>query len=222
MVPGFSTEQQTYGDAVGDDARYERLKEYLTICTRFWWETAAVNFKGRHYQIEDGRLKTGFCAPDRRAPEIYIAGESADARAAAAEFANCWLHSADTPENVAKDAKAVRATGIEVGLQLSCVIRPTRREAVKAARKFLGATCIAIVGTPEEVADEIQNFREAGISQFILHGWPKWEEMHIFCREVLPLVRKREQTAAGLSLRQDDLVSAWTGTNNGLGLETRI
>jgi alkanesulfonate monooxygenase len=241
MVAGHSSmEQQTYGDGLGHDARYERMKEYLTICTRFWSGNASVNFKGQHYQIEDGRLKTAFLAPDRRAPEIYVGGGSANARQVASEFADCWLRFADTPENVAHDAAALRQSGIEVGLRLSCIIRPTRCEAIDAARRLLeascvqrrrasegsfvqasdaesmrrvydlgaqewltqrlwtgavrtvGATAIAMVGAPNEVADEIIRFKEAGVSQFILHCWPKWEEMRIFCRDVLPLVRRRE------------------------------
>ena len=136
----------------------------------------------------------------------------------------------------------MRRTDTEVGLRLSCIVRPTRREAIDAARALLetpsarrrrasetsfvkgsdaesmrrtydlgeqewltprlwsgavqtlGATSIAFLGTPEEVADEIWRFRNAGISQFILHGWPKREEMLNFCREVLPLVRQRERS----------------------------
>jgi alkanesulfonate monooxygenase len=35
-------------------------------------------------------------------------------------------------------------------------------------------------------------FRAAGITQFILSGWPTGEEMIRFGRDVLPLVRQRE------------------------------
>jgi alkanesulfonate monooxygenase len=245
IVAGYSSvEQLTYGDGVAHDQRYERMKEYLTICARFWSGDKAVNFEGRHYRIQDGRLNTPFVAPGRRSPEIYVGGGSAHAREVASGFADCWLRFADTPENVARDTAAVRLSGIQVGLRLSCIVRPTRQEAIDAARSLLsgpaiahrrqseaaftkasdaesmrttydlggkewltprlwagavqvlGATCIALVGTPDEVADEICNFKEAGISQFILHGWPKREEMRIFCREVLPLVRRRERPGA--------------------------
>jgi alkanesulfonate monooxygenase len=241
MVAGYSSpEQQTYGGCVAHDEWHKRMKEYLTICARFWSGNAAVNFVGQHYRIEDGRLRTPFVAPDRRAPEIYIGGGSAKARELASEFADCWLRFADTPENVAKDATAMRLNGTEVGLRLSCIVRSTRREAIDAARSLLeassiqrgrvseasfvkasdaeslrrvydlgaqewltqclwagavralGAAAIAMVGAPDEVADEIIRFKEAGVSQFILHGGPKWEQMRIFCRDVLPLVRQRE------------------------------
>lgn len=264
MVAGYSpAEQLTYGDSVAHDARYERMKEYLTICDCFWSAKEPVNFAGQHYRIQDGPLGTLFVAPDRSAPEIYVGGGSANAREAASALADCWLRFADTPENVAPQAAAMRLSGTEVGLRLSCIVRPTRGEAIAAARRLLdapaiarrrgseasfvkasdaesmrstydlgeqewltphlwagavqtlGATTIALVGTPEEVADEIHNFKEAGISQFILHGWPKLEEMRIFCREVIPLVRRREQTGPMISPARSELVPASSEMNEG-------
>lgn len=264
VVAGYSpAEQLTYGDSAAHDTRYERMKEYLTVCGRFWSAKEPVNFAGQHYRIQDGRLGTPFVAPNRSAPEIYVGGGSANAREAASALADCWLRFADTPENVAPQAAAMRLTGTEVGLRLSCIVRPTRGEAIAAARRLLdapaiarrrgseasfvkasdaesmrstydlgeqewltphlwagavqtlGATTIALVGTPEEVADEIHNFKEAGISQFILHGWPKLEEMRIFCREVIPLVRRREQTGSMVSAARSELVPASSEMNEG-------
>ena len=54
------------------------------------------------------------------------------------------------------------------------------------APQALGATSIALVGTPDEVASEILRFKSAGVSQFIFHGWPKWDEMRRFGRDVIP------------------------------------
>ncbi|MGH9827562.1 MAG: LLM class flavin-dependent oxidoreductase, partial [Blastocatellia bacterium] len=57
---------------------------------------------------------------------------------------------------------------------------------------FYGSTAIALVGTPEEVARALMKYREAGVSQFILSGWPKLDSMRFFGREILPLVRAKE------------------------------
>jgi hypothetical protein len=35
-------------------------------------------------------------------------------------------------------------------------------------------------------------YKDIGVSQFIIAGWPKLDEMIIFGRDVLPLVRKAE------------------------------
>jgi alkanesulfonate monooxygenase len=238
FVAGHSpAEQLYYGDNLPHDERYERMREYLTICRRLWSGETTVDFAGRHYRIEAGRVRTPFIAPDRQAPEVYLGGGSGRAREVASELADCWLRFGDTVENVARESAPVVGNGREVGLRIACITRPTRGEAVNVARallesagihrrreseaafvkgsdsesirrvselgefewlggclwaggvRALGATSIALVGTPGDVANEILKFRQAGISQFILHGWPKWEEMRIFCREVLPLLK---------------------------------
>jgi alkanesulfonate monooxygenase len=242
MVAGHSlAEQLTYGDDISHDARYERMREYLTICAQFWSNGAPVNFAGRFYRIADGCSKIPFIAPDRRAPEIYVGGGSTKARETASALADCWLRFADTPENLVEEAAAMGVAGIEVGLRLACFVRPTRSEAIASARhllegpsvdrrrssevafvkasdsksmrrtyalaeqewltpclwagavRALGATSVALIGTPDEVAEGIMNFKAAGVSQFIFHGWPKWEEMRRFGRDVIPRVRKLEQ-----------------------------
>jgi alkanesulfonate monooxygenase len=58
---------------------------------------------------------------------------------------------------------------------------------------YHGPPSIALVGSPEEVADGLMAYREVGVTQFILHGWPKLEAMMQFCREVVPILRAREQ-----------------------------
>ena len=54
------------------------------------------------------------------------------------------------------------------------------------ARSGCGA---AIVGTPLEVADKINRYRDLGIDAFIFSGYPHKEECKRFAQSVLPLVR---------------------------------
>lgn len=49
----------------------------------------------------------------------------------------------------------------------------------------------AIVGTPQQVADELARYWELGFDEFILSGWPHAEEARRVAAEVLPLVRDR-------------------------------
>lgn len=60
------------------------------------------------------------------------------------------------------------------------------------AIRMQGPTAIALVGSTEEVASAILEYKSIGVSQFIFAGWPKLEEMLYFGREVLPLIRQRE------------------------------
>jgi alkanesulfonate monooxygenase len=64
----------------------------------------------------------------------------------------------------------------------------------------LGAPSVSLVGSPREVADAILRFARIGVSQFILHGWPKLDEMIRFGREVLPLVRRGEEQAVAAAV----------------------
>ena len=56
-----------------------------------------------------------------------------------------------------------------------------------------GPATVCLVGSPEELADAFIEYKKIGVSQFILSGWPKREEMIYFGSHVLPLVRKKEQ-----------------------------
>jgi alkanesulfonate monooxygenase len=59
-----------------------------------------------------------------------------------------------------------------------------------------GAPAMSIVGTPDEVAQAFIEYGQVGVTQFILSGWPKLQEMEIFGEEVLPLIRQREAELA--------------------------
>ncbi len=247
IVAGYSPqEQRSYGDFLSHDERYERTEEFLSICHAFWKRTGAVNFEGKYYQIENGKLTTPFVSANRRSPEIFIAGSSPPAQELALRQGTCWMRLADIPDRIRPDALRISEQGIDVGLRLSVIARPTRAEARDAAAAlladldtkekekefvtstdsssikatyalaaeewptptfwtgavpYIGPTAIALVGTPAEIANAFMEYRDAGVSQFILSGWPKLEEMIRFGRDVLPLVREKEALVepAGLS-----------------------
>jgi alkanesulfonate monooxygenase len=60
---------------------------------------------------------------------------------------------------------------------------------------YLGAPAIALVGSYEEVAEAILEYKRAGISQFLFLGWPDTEEITRFGSRVLPIVREKEREA---------------------------
>jgi len=75
------------------------------------------------------------------------------------------------------------------------------------AVRYIGPTALALVGTPEEVASALMEYRKVGVTQFILSGWPKLDEMICFGRNVLPLIRKKEadyrQISSAIDSRQE-------------------
>ena len=56
-----------------------------------------------------------------------------------------------------------------------------------------GSSAITLLGSPEELAKIFLEYKRIGVTQFIISGWPKLQEMVIFGREVLPLIRQAEK-----------------------------
>jgi alkanesulfonate monooxygenase len=239
IVAGSSAaEQRGYGDFLEHDERYARADEFLSICRRFWGDEAEVDFEGKYYRVEKGRLHTPFVAPARSEPEIYVSGHSEQAQRLAVSRASCWLRLIDTPEKLRPVVAPFREKGVEVCLRLCVVCRPTREEALAAAHALLpdeeigkqergiltrgdsqtykhalatadkvgwmssslwaglvpyyGSSAITLIGSPEELAEAFLEYKRIGVTQFIIAGWPKLDEMVRFGREVLPLVRSAE------------------------------
>jgi alkanesulfonate monooxygenase len=239
IVAGYSPEEQrSYGDFLSHDERYERTEEFLSVCHSFWERQGEVNFQGKHYRIEKGKLGTPFVSSDRKFPEIFIAGSSPPAQRLALRRGTCWMRLADKPERLRADTLSVSSQGVEVGLRLSVIIRPSREEArdfacslvagldtkrkeqafvrttdsrsiketyalaeeewltpqlwTGAVRSY-GATAIALVGSPEDVATALLDYKQIGVTQFILSGWPKLDSMIQFGKEVIPIVRDKER-----------------------------
>ena len=242
IVAGSSTvEQRGYGDFLEHDDRYARAEEFLAICNSFWRNNGDVNFDGKYFRVEQGKLFTPFLAPDRTAPEIYVSGHSEQAQHLALNRGSCWLRLIDTPEKLAPLVSGFRERGVEVCLRLCAICRPTREEAIEAAEALLpseeigreersiltesdsqtlkqalaladnvgwlnrnltaglvpyyGSSAMTLLGSPEELAKIFLEYKRIGVTQFIIAGWPKLDEMLIFGREVLPLVRDLEGQA---------------------------
>ena len=239
IVAGSSpAEQRGYGDFLEHDERYARAEEFLMICHAFWRNGDEVDFEGKYYRLERGRVYTPFLAPDRAAPEIYVSGQSEAGQRLALNQSSCWLRLIDTPEKLSRSVAHFRASGVEVCLRLCVICRPSRDEAIEAAISMLpdeeisreergiltrsdsqtlqqalaaadnvgwmnrnlwaglvpyyGSSAITLLGSPKELADIFLEYKRIGVTQFIIAGWPKLDEMLIFGHEVLPLIRRAE------------------------------
>jgi alkanesulfonate monooxygenase len=246
IVTGHSPhELRYYGDFLEHDQRYERTDEFLAVCRSFWKRDGEVNFAGKYYTVEGGRLNTPFVSNKEASPEIFLGGNSDTAEQLAVRHADCLWRFADTPNNLHRVPHIV-SSGIEVGLLVSILARPTREEARQAAFSmiqtvsaksqqhgkefaqktdsvayrstlelaeknktdwltpwlwtgaipYLGSPAIALVGSFEDIASAIMEYKNAGISQFLFMGWPDLDEMVSFGKSVLPLIRKKEEEDA--------------------------
>src|SRR5262249_38891233 len=118
--------------------RFERTDEFLAICHAFWRGERDIDFEGRHYRIEKGNINAPFASQDRRHPEIYIAGGSEPAERLVLARGDCWLQLGATVERVRESARRVQGRGIDLGLRMSIIARPTHEEAVAAAYELIG------------------------------------------------------------------------------------
>ena len=239
VVAGHSpAEQAAYGDAADHDRRYDRMDEFLTICRALWEQEAPVSFEGRYYTIREARLHTRFLPASAGRPQIYVGGNSEACRRVAGRHADVWMRFPAPMDELTASIRPLLQDGREVGLRMAVLARPTRDEALEAARALVpdrpddktsdedafvrrsdsqsirevfalgsrewlspalwtgavrryGAPSVVLLGSYDEVADQIRELGELGISQYILHGWPKWDEMRRFGTEVLPRVRSR-------------------------------
>jgi alkanesulfonate monooxygenase len=131
-------ELRYYGDSLPHDERYARTDEFLTICRAFWANGGGeVDFEGRYYRIDKGRLNTPFLAPDRSSPEIFLGGNSAQAAELAIRHADCLWRFPDAPGRLKDEIAPVVAARKEVGLLVALIARPTRDEAVEAAQAMV-------------------------------------------------------------------------------------
>jgi alkanesulfonate monooxygenase len=93
----------------------------------------------------------------------------------------------------------IRARSLDstsVGVQAQAALRngsdrdgyaePNLWTGIGRARSGCGA---AIVGSPQQVADKINAYRELGIETFILSGYPHLDECERFAELVLPLLK---------------------------------
>ena len=222
--------------------RYELTREWLAAY-RGAFGSQAVNLKGKHIQIENG--KALLPSVQRPYPPVYFGGSSDEARSVAAEFADVYLTWGERPEEVAEKIADVRRQAklhgrqVRFGLRAHLIVRPTEDEAWRAADRLIehltdeqiaraqtafaasesigqqrmaslhrgnrdslrigpnlwagvglvrGGAGTAFVGSPENIARALSEYRDVGIATFILSGYPHLEEAYRTAELLFPAI----------------------------------
>ncbi|MDT7688866.1 MAG: alkanesulfonate monooxygenase [Acidobacteriota bacterium] len=138
MVMGHTPDElHFYGDFLTHDERCERTDEFLDICRAFWRQDGEVNFAGRYYRVERGKINTPFVSAERSAPEIFLGGNSEPTTRLAIKHASCLWRFADAPERLRPHVEEVVRHGVEVGLLVSLLVRPTREQSLRDASAMI-------------------------------------------------------------------------------------
>lgn len=128
------------GLPLANEERYELTGEWLAAY-RGAFGSEAVNVKGRHIHVENGKaLLPSVQCPY---PPIYFGGSSDAARAVAAEHVDVYLSWGERPEDVAekfadvrKQAEA-RGRHVRFGLRTHIIVRETEEEAWREADRLI-------------------------------------------------------------------------------------
>jgi alkanesulfonate monooxygenase SsuD/methylene tetrahydromethanopterin reductase-like flavin-dependent oxidoreductase (luciferase family) len=182
--------------------RLEQLAEAVQLL-RHLWRDAPASFAGQHF-----RLDAAWAEPRPSEPPIIMIGASGEQLAlrVVARHADWWNTTAPTPAQlIAKRAVLAEhcqrlgrdVDQILVNWQCQCVaIADSQAEAqrlAEAAPLYRQSSQGAVIGSPEQVTEQLQAFVAAGVRDFILRfaDFPRLDGALRFAREIAPRLRPR-------------------------------
>ncbi len=180
----------------GAATRLAQLEETLQIVRRMWTESPA-SFDGGHYRIENA-----YCEPrPYPVPPVMIGGggERRTLRLVA-QYADWWNIPGGTAANYAHKLDVLRKHCADVGRDHDSILKTWSAEAIAVAPTETEARRIAdaspydnnpIIGTPEQVADQLQPFLDLGVEYLIVRvvDFPDTAGIELFARDVMPRLK---------------------------------
>jgi alkanesulfonate monooxygenase len=139
VVGGNPTELAGDGVFLPHDERYEQAAEFLKI----WRQLVSgetVNFDGKHYRVENGRLDL---VPVQERPPLYFGGSSDAGQDLAAEQVDMYLTWGEPVAQVAEKIERARKKAtlkgrkLRFGIRLHFIVRETEDEAWAAADRLI-------------------------------------------------------------------------------------
>lgn len=189
--------------------RGARLSEQI-VALRQLWTGKPASFKGRYYEFSDVPMQP----PPRQAggPPIWCGGRTPAALKRSGELADGYYSYVITPEMYAEALVAIEAAAVAAGRTISrygtghllfARIDDTYERALDLASASLSkryamdfrkaAARYAGLGTPQQVADKIRAFYNAGVRHIVLDLVGPYEhrdqQIERYAFEVLPLLK---------------------------------
>jgi alkanesulfonate monooxygenase SsuD/methylene tetrahydromethanopterin reductase-like flavin-dependent oxidoreductase (luciferase family) len=174
--------------------RLDQLEEAVQIIRKMWTEDAPC-FHGKYYSIDDAYC---FPRPDPLPPLLIGGFGPKRTLKIVAKYAD-WCNIYDNDLDFCRDRLAVlRNHCLNVGRDYDTIIKtyicdcvalaPTHEQAETIKQASLFSPYQPMVGTPDELADQIECYADLGFSHFMLRfaDYPKTEGVKLFIKEVLP------------------------------------
>jgi alkanesulfonate monooxygenase SsuD/methylene tetrahydromethanopterin reductase-like flavin-dependent oxidoreductase (luciferase family) len=173
--------------------RLAQLEEAVQLVKRLWTESPA-SFAGSHYRIDNA-----YCEPrPNPIPPLLIGGggEQLTLRVVA-KYADWWNIPGGPVANYARKLEILRQHCAAVGRDYDSILKTWSAEAIAVAESEAEAQRIAaaspynshsIVGTPEQVAAQLQPFLDLGVEYLIVRllDFPATAGIELFLHDVLP------------------------------------
>jgi len=188
-------EQRAYGyEFPPDKVRLDQLEEAVQII-RTMWTQDAPSFQGVHYSIENA-----YCFPRPDPPPPLLIGGFGPKRTLkiVAKYADwCNINDSDL-EFCRSRLDTLREHCLTVGRDYEAITKsyicdcvalaPTHEQAESMKEASYFSKYEPMVGTPDELADQIRAYAGLGFSHFILRfaDYPKTDGVRLFIKEVLP------------------------------------
>ncbi|MGH6859277.1 MAG: FMNH2-dependent alkanesulfonate monooxygenase [Phyllobacterium sp.] len=171
VTGGDPIENKGDGIFLSHDDRYAVTREFLDIY-RAVLRGETVEFTGKHFKIEDGRLL--FPPHQTPHPPLYFGGSSPAANAVAAEQIDKYLTWGEPPEAVAEKINSVNTLAqkagrkVSFGIRLHVVVRDTNDEAWAAADTLISKLDDETIAAAQKVFARMDSVGQSRMSQ--LHG----------------------------------------------------
>jgi alkanesulfonate monooxygenase SsuD/methylene tetrahydromethanopterin reductase-like flavin-dependent oxidoreductase (luciferase family) len=188
--------------------RGARTDEGIEIMRRLW-SGAPTSYDGKHYKLSNIQLRS--LKPPGRIPPLIVCGRKGPVMRRAARLgdgfmpylvsANAYARAVETIKSEAAAAGRSLA-GFEWMMYLYCSVRRDGERARDDVAKFLGSAYgdkpqelldrIAPAGTPEQVAERLQAYVDAGVRHIIISPAAASDTLEVVtlaAREVLPRLR---------------------------------
>ncbi len=185
--------------------RMDQLEEAILIAKQLWTQ-APASFEGKHYRIDNA-----YCAPqpDPIPPLLIGGGGEKRTLRLVAQYADWWNIPGGSLDNYAHKLDVLRQHCEAIGRDYDEILKTWSAEATAVAPTEAEAQHIAaaspynnqdaIVGTPKQVAAQLQAFIDLGVDYLIVRvlDFPSTTGLELFAREVMPQLREAHKARRG-------------------------